>query len=83
MDKSNWWDSSTGNGLALRAQSMMLGVVPVVVILANLLGLEGLTEAALTELVTQIVAVLSAIGFIVGWVRAVYFKNKKLGKFAG
>ncbi len=82
-NKSNWYDSSTGNGLALRAKSMMLGAVPVIVILADVFGFQGLTEASLTELVTQIVALISAAGFIYGWARAVYFKNKKLGKFAG
>lgn len=85
MKLPNWLLSSTGKGLALRWKSFFSGIIPVVVLVAPLFGiefpeLEKLNEGV-SELVVSVWAAGSAVSFIVGWVRQIKYKNKGLGKY--
>lgn len=80
--------SSEGEGLAKRWESFFTGIIPAILVLSTLFG-WGITEIELNSLVASITLILSslvaiwkAFDHIYGWIRAIYNRQNKLGKFA-
>lgn len=88
MKIPNFLLSSTGEGLAKRWETVFAGAIPVILIASKIFG-WNIVEVDLNELNGQIVIAISsfvaiwkAIEHIAGWVRARFYKQNSLGKFA-
>lgn len=76
--KNAWYLSSSGEGLSLTIGSLSLGgLVPVLAILFNILGVD-LSEIEITKLIGAIISIISSLGVVVGLGRKIYYaiKNK-------
>ena len=82
----NFFLSSTGEGLARRWKGIFSGVVPVVALLAPLLGVELPDLSELGDLVEKLIlsgwAAASAGIALSGWIRQIRFKQQKLGRYS-
>jgi len=79
MNKSPWWQSSTGSGLALRVQSFVLAtVVPVLVAVLKAIGVE----VDVVPIVGGLLEVFAIGLFLYGLARRNFNKKNSLGKFA-
>lgn len=91
MDNSNlpaWLESSTGQGLSLRVKSFLIGILPTVLVLSNLIG-HPIIQAdanAWVEITVNVIeagiALIAVVYHAVGWIRARYYKKNQLGKFS-
>jgi len=80
MNKKPFWLSSTGEGLALRAKALLLGIVPIAIAFSPLIGFQ-ITENELIQGIEALTGLLAAGMFIWGLVRNIWYRNRKLGKF--
>ena len=81
-NNNSFWESSKGDGtLALRAKALLLGIVPIVLALSPLMGLQ-IAENELVNSIEAITAILAAGMFLWGLVRNIWYRNQKLGRFA-
>jgi len=84
----SWLVSSTGEGIALRVKSTLTGLAGAIVLVSALIGkpIDGSEVDSIIEAVTTILSgftvVVSAIYFVIGWVRRNYLKKNSLGKFS-
>ena len=88
MELPNWLKSSTGEGVALRWKSLASAVIPAVLLLGPIVGIDIEKEAldelsgGVSQFIVAVWAAGSAVAFIVGWVRRNALKRDGLGKFA-
>ena len=80
-DSQPIWLSSTGEGLALRAKALLLGIVPIVIALSPIVGLQ-INENELVQGIKTVTAIISAGMFLWGLIRNIWYRNHKLGKFS-
>ena len=75
--KNKWFLSSTGNGdLSLAIKGAMLGIVPVIITLASMSGLE-ITQDQIVQVINQIFTVVSAVVVLIGLIRKIYNTYKR------
>ena len=89
MKIPNWLLSSTGEGVALRWRGFFSAIVPITLLVAPLLGVEGLDNDSLLGFgksveifILSVWAASSAIASIVGFGRQLKYKRERLGKYS-
>lgn len=76
-----WWSSSNGSGvLALRVKAVLIGLLPIILILLKLFGVN-VVESDLLNIVTGIVEVIAIVTFVYGLARKNFNKSNHLGKY--
>ena len=74
---NKWFLSSDGSGnLSLTIKSLLLGIVPVVVVIARMHGFE-IVENDLVQILENVFAFATLVGVTYGLCRKVYFAFKK------
>ena len=79
-NQQTWWVSSTGAGLALRVKAILIGLLPVIVLILKLVGVN-ISESDLVNIISGIVEIIAIVAFIYGLVRKNFNKQNRLGKY--
>jgi alpha-beta hydrolase superfamily lysophospholipase len=88
MSIPNFLLSSTGEGIALRWKAGMAAVIPFLVVVGPMLGLNIAAEewnqltGQVSNLIIGIWSLASIVGFLAGWVRRNFNRNAGTGKFS-
>ena len=84
MPTEKWYHSSTGTGnLALTVKGILIGVVPVIILLSRMGGVEigaddlRPTIDAIEGVIIAVGVAISAVMTLVGLIRKVYLRYKK------
>lgn len=88
LDQIKFWiTSSTGEGLSLRVKSFLVSIIPIIILVAHLSGYSITSEninsliEQITVVISSVVTIISAIGYIYGQLRAMQYKHMQIGKF--
>ena len=87
MTLPNWLLSTAGDGrLSARVNSLLLGILPVILLIAPMFGFEITNSEEGVKSVVAFVAavelVIAAVWQIRGWAQRSFRKTNSLGKFA-
>lgn len=72
----NWFISSTGEGLSLTIKSGIVSIIPMIITVLNMIGVQA-TQSDLVNAVNEISAGVAAIMFLYGLGRKVYLNIVK------
>lgn len=73
--------SSTGDGFSMRAKALIPALIPVISVVAALLGYQ-IDKGSLMQLLNSLATTAALIMWIVGQSRSQIYKAHKLGKFS-
>lgn len=77
MNNTPWYVSSTGQGLSLTIKGILVGLIPIIIMLANMFFSVDLTQVELVDIVDQVTTLIATVVTVLGLVRKVYLKFVK------
>lgn len=77
MNNTPWYVSSTGKGLSLTIKGILVGLIPIILILAKTLFDIDLDELELMNIIEGISAIFAGVIVVFGLIRKIYLKFTK------